>query len=112
VNVVRVEICIDCADPARLNAFWQHVLGYVQDPAEIRQLLDPAGSGPSLWFQRVPEPKTVKNRVHIDGYVADRDAAVRRRDELVALGGVAVAEFDTFIVMGDPEGNEFCLCWE
>ncbi len=110
--VIRVEICIDCADPERLVPFWLAALDYEPDPADARQLRDPHGRNPSLWFQRVPEAKTVKNRVHLDPYFADRAAAATRRDELVALGGTASQEFDDFFLMADPEGNEFCLCWD
>ena len=73
---------------------------------------DPAGDGPRLAFQRVPEPKTVKNRVHVDVWAVDGklDAEVER---LLALGASEVErvtdESGTFVVMQDPEGNEFCV---
>jgi 4a-hydroxytetrahydrobiopterin dehydratase len=111
VNVVRVEVCIDCAEVERLAPFWMQALGYERDPSEPRALVDPDGVGPPLWFQHVPEPKSVKNRTHLDVYFADQPAAERRRDELVRIGGVAVAEHIDFWLMQDPEGNEFCLCW-
>ena len=110
-SVVRIEICIDCADPEDLIPFWMAALGYVRDRRDARGLVDPDGAGPPLWFQRVPEPKTVKNRLHIDAYFDDEAGAERRRDELVALGATAVGRFEDFWLMNDPAGNEFCLCW-
>jgi hypothetical protein len=86
-------------------------LGYERDPSDARGLIDSDGVQPPLWFQRVPEAKTVKNRVHLDVYFADQAEAERRRDELVAIGGVAVRREYDFWLMADPEGNEFCLCW-
>lgn len=110
-GVARVEVCIDCADAKALIAFWQVALGYVPDPTEPRALLDPAGKNPMVWFQQVPEPKTVKNRVHLDLYFDDQAAAEQRRDELIAVGGTAAQLRPDFWLMHDPEGNEFCLCW-
>jgi Glyoxalase-like domain len=110
-TVARVEICIDCADPEALIPFWMATLGYVRDPRDACGLVDPDGVQPPLWFQRVPEPKTVKNRLHIDAYFADSAAAEQRRDDLVALGGIAVGRFEDFWLMNDPAGNECCLCW-
>jgi 4a-hydroxytetrahydrobiopterin dehydratase len=109
--VIRVEICIDCVDIDRVRPFWMAVLDYEPDPHDARGVVDPAGVRPSLWFQVVPEVKTVKNRVHLDPYFGDQDAAELRRDKLVALGGTAVARHHDFWLMRDPEGNEFCLCW-
>jgi len=108
-----VEVCIDCADDERLCSFWATALAYepVRHGAGWRKLQDPAGRGPSVWFQRVPEPKTVKNRLHFDVYFADEAAATAKRDELTALGGRALQRYFDFWLMQDPEGNELCLCW-
>ncbi len=137
-----IQIDIDCADPEGLAAFWAEVLDYrVADPpggfaswrecseAEAREsgerwcrVVDPDGSGASILFHRVPEPKVAKNRLHIDVWVAPRggspesswpavDAEVARLVELGASEIRRVAEDDQcFVVMTDPERNEFCVC--
>ncbi|MFC4070128.1 VOC family protein [Actinoplanes subglobosus] len=121
-TVRKVQITFDCADPERVARFWCEVLGYVVPPGQSRVAMDPAGDGPRLYFQRVPEGKTVKNRVHLDVRVgtglvgAERLAVLRAEsDRLVALGAtvfhvlVADEENESCIVMQDIEGNEFCL---
>jgi hypothetical protein len=65
-----------------------------------------AVGGPRLFFQRVPEPKPVKNRVHPDVVTADLDAEIAR---LVELGATVHSRFDDHVVLQDPEGNECCL---
>lgn len=136
----RVQIAIDCGDPEHLTAFWAEVLGYrpTRPPggfatwAEFSaavggaggerwsRIADPAGSGPDILFHRVPEPKTAKNRVHLDIHVsAGRPAGERRRTvdgearRLIALGATHLRTeedvTDYFAVMQDPEGNEFCI---
>jgi hypothetical protein len=141
---LTVQVTFDCADPAALSRFWNEVLGYGLDsppppyetwdealdawniPEERRNdasaSVDPDGVGPRLFFQKVPEGKTAKNRVHLDVRAApglqgeDRMAALEARcEELVALGASrsyrlepSAMEAGT-IVMQDPEGNEFCL---
>ena len=105
------EIVLDCADPAALVRFWAELLGgepvdrdagwsYVEPPGFVR-----------IAFQRVPEGKTVKNRVHLDleaGPVpAAADAAVRLG--AVRVGGIVADAQGDFQVMRDPEGNEFCF---
>jgi hypothetical protein len=147
-----VQITVDCADPSRLAVFWAQVLGYVVEPPpsgfgtwreywqsrglpddelppegedDSDSVVDPDGVGPRVWFQQVPEPKSVKNRVHLDIEVSGgRDVAfAQRRDRvdaeatrLVELGGRQLRVLDGGealnhygIVMADPEGNEFCL---
>jgi hypothetical protein len=131
---IPLQITVDARDPRRLAAFWAVALGYVLQPPQpgylIRTansadayeqytaIIDPTGAGPRLLFQRVPEPKTIKNRVHLDvnaGHGAgDRQAAVRRHvAHLQAAGATVLHERDEptgwWIVMADPEGNEFCL---
>lgn len=139
-----VQITFDCTDPAALAAFWCEVLGYQIEPPpqgfdswpaaleswgvpesewNSRSAAVPVdGSGPRLFFQRVPEGKTAKNRVHLDVREApdlrgdERMAALESRaTELIALGAERAERFEPgpreagFIVMRDPEGNEFCL---
>jgi len=117
----------DAADPQRLAAFWADALGYVKEPGfdepDTASIIDPAGVGPAIGFLQVPEPKTAKNRVHIDIRVAGeglwdmelRAALIRERvPELVAAGATKVREElygDVLghVVMLDPEGNEFCV---
>jgi len=149
----QIQITFDAHDPRALSIFWREVLGYVHpappgvdlpegaDPlaawdeflAKIgvpeaernnnSALEDPEGKGPRLFFQRVPEDKAAKNRVHIDVRVApglqgeERMAALEAEcDRLVALGAKRVRRHDPeppfvlgHITMTDPEGNEFCL---
>jgi catechol 2,3-dioxygenase-like lactoylglutathione lyase family enzyme len=141
-----VQITVDCADPARLAAFWAEALGYrLQPPPDGYESWDAAleafgvppdqwnsrsailpvdGARPRVFFQRVPEAKTVKNRVHLDIRVApglhgdERMRALElEADRLEALGAGRAyrvepdpAGFEAgFITMLDPEGNEFCL---
>ncbi len=128
-----VQITFDCADPAGLAAFWAEALGYrLQDPPkgfesweqaleamgvppesrnDASALVDPEGSGPRLYFQRVPEGKTVKNRLHIDVNPADReqDEEVRRLLDLGARHADVGQGRQSWVVLADPEGNEFCI---
>jgi hypothetical protein len=147
------QVTFDAHDPRALSTFWRDVLGYVHpgppgvevpegsDPLDAwdeflarggvpedqrnnaSAIEDPAGTGPRVFFQRVPESKTAKNRVHLDVRAApglqgeDRMAALEAECErVVALGATRVRRFEPdppmslgFIVMQDPEGNEWCL---
>lgn len=147
------QVTFDAADPMRLSIFWRDALGYVHpgppgveladgaDPlaawddfleaANVPEaernsasaLEDPDGRGPRIFFQRVPEAKAAKNRVHLDVRAApglDGDARMTALEaecaRLVALGASRLRRFEPeppmskgFIVMADPEGNEFCL---
>ena len=139
--VRQVQVTFDCAEPGRVARFWCEVLGYVAPPPEgfatwddfDRSLppeqrgswsacSDPSGAGPRLFFQRVPEGKAVKNRLHLDVRVgtglagAERLAALEAEcARLVALGAVRVRllpadeDNESCLVMQDIEGNEFCL---
>lgn len=104
------EICIDAINPESLRRFWCAALGYVdQATAEgAVDLVDPSGRGPTVWFQRGAEPKTVKNRVHLDIRVSseERQALV---DQLLELGGREIRASPRFAVLADPEGNELCI---
>jgi hypothetical protein len=125
---VRIEaITMDCRDERILSAFWTGVLGYqvaVDQPGDWMVLQDPSGTGPRIGLQVVPEPKVVKNRVHLDldvGGGRTAPLAERRRrvdaeaDRLVAAGAtrfqvLSEEGVDHYgVVMQDPEGNEFCL---
>ncbi|GAA0903473.1 VOC family protein [Virgisporangium aurantiacum] len=152
-SVKQVQITFDCADPGRVAGFWREVLGYVhpgppgvdlaegadplaawaefldrlgvpEDQRNTRSAIeDPEGHGPRIFFQRVPEDKLAKNRVHLDVRAApglqgeQRMAALEAEcDRLVALGAARIRRYEPeppmsagFIVMADPEGNEFCL---
>lgn len=109
-------VTIDCSDPHLLAAFWCAVFAtevdtIEGDPAHYIDLL-PAAGAPTIRLQRVPEPKTVKDRVHLDIMVDDVDAAARRASDLGAkrMDDQDFREYGVrFIVMLDPEGNEFCL---
>jgi Glyoxalase-like domain len=136
------QVTFDAHEPERLARFWAGVLGYVEQPpppgfadadafmaslgvaADWRErffaIVDPEGKLPRVYFQRVPEGKTAKNRVHLDVNVGaglsgdDRRAAVRRRaDDLVALGAIELRDHsengEYWIVLQDVEGNEFCV---
>ncbi len=104
------SVTFDCADPVRLAEFWAAAVGsnVDEDSTPGRAWVEPAGwGGPSLWFQKVPESKTVKNRQHFDlRAVGDVEAEVRR---LVELGACEVDRHGDLVAMEDPEGNEFCV---
>lgn len=142
-TVKQVQVTFDCADPRALSLFWNDVLGYELPPpppgfdswdafaatlpSEQRNsasaCVDPEGVGPRLFFQRVPESKAGKNRLHLDVRAApglegeERMAALESEcARLVALGARRMERFEPappmaggHIVMQDPEGNEFCL---
>ena len=108
---------LDCHDPGQLAQFWAEAIGYRQassaDPYLV--LVPRHGEGPELVLQRVPEPKTTKNRMHLDIRTNQLDPAVER---LVTLGarrlqpGITEEAGFRWVVMADPEGNEFCVCTE
>ena len=104
------SVTFDCADPMRLAEFWASVLGsnVDEDSTSDRAWVEPAGwGGPNLWFQKVPEPKSAKNRQHFDlRVVGHLEAEVGR---LVALGAVEQRRQGDLVAMKDPEGNEFCV---
>jgi Glyoxalase-like domain len=141
----RFQLVIDCADPDKLARFWVEALGYIFEPppdgfaswddywrdvgvpdAELGvgedSIVHPAGAGPRIWFQQVPERKSIKNRLHIDVMVGgDRSVPIEERkrrvdaevQRLAGLGATLIAEVDTEgldhygVAMADPEGNEF-----
>jgi hypothetical protein len=142
-SIKQIQVTFDCAEPERVARFWSEVLGYVvppppegfatwddfdramppeyQGPA-FASCTDPSGAGPRLYFQRVPESKVVKNRVHLDvrvgiGLVGEERLAALEAEcaRLVALGAVrgrlllADGVNESCLLMQDIEGNEFCL---
>ncbi|HEY9290523.1 MAG TPA: VOC family protein [Microlunatus sp.] len=119
------DLVFDATAPYRTAQFWAAALDGYQiapyDEDELERLRasgvarvedDPhvlvtGGAGaPRLWFQRVPEPKTVKNRLHPDVFADDLTAEAERLSE---LGARLLQVFDDHALMADPEGNEFCL---
>lgn len=141
-SIKQFQVTFDCAEPERLARFWCEVLGYVVPappegfatwddykgslPPEQRDAwfacVDPSGVGPRLYFQRVPEGKAAKNRLHLDvrvgtGLVAEERLAALEAEcaRLVPLGAVHVRtlfaddENESCIPMRDIEGNEFCI---
>lgn len=139
----KIQVTFDAADPARLAAFWKLALSYDHEPpppgyatwedlardrgipeeefGDQASLIDPGGEGPRLYFQRVPEAKTAKNRVHLDVRVAGREVRGEERQRLVEehvtrlMAAGATEAWRTSdargraVVMRDPEGNEFCV---
>ena len=106
------SVMIDCVDPDRLAQFWSAVLDVpVQGGfGDFVFLAAPAGGGPRIALQRVPEPRTGKNRLHLDLTGEARATAVPRMQE---LGASIVAEHEVpglvWTVLADPEGNQFCI---
>jgi hypothetical protein len=105
------EICVDAHDPKALGDWWSLVLGWpsgVDSDGDV-VLQAPPGAGPNWLFIAVPDDKVVKNRIHFDFRPDDQQAEV---DRVVALGArhVDVGQGDeSWVVLADPEGNEFCI---
>ena len=108
------NVTFDCGDPDRMARFWSQVTGYQRMPANNDEVItlkcaDPRGVRRLLFF-KVPEPKTAKNRVHIDLATKQPEAEIER---LVELGATRVEYREgngtSWTVMLDPEGNEFCI---
>ncbi len=108
------NVTFDCENPARVAEFWGAALGYnVEKHSEdFAVATNPDGSRPYLLFIKVPEPRTVKNRVHVDLGADDRQAEIERLIGLGATRGEThkMPEFGiTWTVLQDPEGNELCV---
>ena len=105
------EICIDAADPPTLGKWWAAALGWpheVDDDGDVT-LRAPTGSGPTWIFLRSADERVVKNRIHFDFVPEDQRAEV---DRLVAMGArhVDIGQgTQSWVVLADPEGNEFCI---
>jgi predicted enzyme related to lactoylglutathione lyase len=110
----KLGLVLDCTDPAALADFWSAALGYTTlgGAGSYVMLVDGDGAGPKLLLQRVPESKTVTNRMHFDIECADVDGEARRLESIgaVRLEGPVSEHGSTWVVMQDPEGNEFCVC--
>jgi predicted enzyme related to lactoylglutathione lyase len=111
----RVDLVLDCAEPAKLVEFWREALDYREyfSDTSFAVLVPKEGNAPPLVLQGVPEPRVGKNRMHLDIVVDDIELEVKR---LEALGAHRVDDGhqhfgDTkWIRMSDPEHNEFCVC--
>jgi hypothetical protein len=106
------EICVDSRNPRRLAEFWAAVLGWqISGPDDAVEIADPSAAAPSIVFVPVPEPKKVKNRLHIDVTpVGSAQAAeVQRVLDLGARHADVGQGEQTWVVLADPEGNEFCI---
>ena len=105
-------LAIDCADPAALARFWAEALDYTSQPGDDPDeaaIVPKDGRGTQLLFLRVPEGKTIKNRLHLDLRPEDQGKEVER---LLALGAKKVdigQGSPTWVVLADPEGNELCI---
>ncbi len=115
---IRVQcLCIDSRDPGSLASFWTDVLGWRRTyDSDHEVVLEPPkgspedGVAPDLLFLRVPEEKSVKNRLHLDLRPDDQDAEVRRVEGLGARRvSVGQGADVSWVVLADPEGNEFCI---
>ena len=112
---LAIGLVLDCEAPETLAPFWAAALHYTYVGAlDNYALLTPDGrSGPNLLLQKVPEAKRGKNRMHLDIETPDIDAEVARLEQLGATRIEAAARNEhgmRWIVMADPEGNEFCVC--
>jgi predicted enzyme related to lactoylglutathione lyase len=113
-----LAVVVDCHDSTKVAQFWANALSWdvlERNPNEIR-VSDPAGAGTPLYFMNVPEAKAVKNRLHID---ISTDGPIETEVERLIAAGATLIEVrqdpdtlsnpDTWTVLADPEGNEFCL---
>jgi catechol 2,3-dioxygenase-like lactoylglutathione lyase family enzyme len=103
-------LTFDAADALALARFWAAVLGsdVDEDSTPDKAFVEaPGWGGPNMWFKRVPEPKTAKNRLHLD--VRTLTSVGEEVARLEGLGARVVERFDSHTVMRDPEGNEFCV---
>ena len=105
------SVTIDCGDPRALASFWEQVLDYertYEDDDEV--VIEPRdGSGNALVFGKSPDDKKVKNRIHLDLNPTDQAAEVERVKGLGATE-VDIGQGDvSWVVLADPEGNEFCI---
>jgi hypothetical protein len=104
------NIVIDCSDPLLVASFWSEALGIeLHGPEDGEWWLEPGGDSPDILFEQVPEGKSVKDRIHLDLRPDDQDAEVER---LISLGArrIDIGQGDvSWVVMADPEANEFCV---
>jgi predicted enzyme related to lactoylglutathione lyase len=110
-----IGLVLDCADPEALAGFWSPALGLQRlgSAGNYVVLVSPSGTLPKLLLQRVGEPKATKNRMHLDIETPDVDAEVTRLEGIGArrVESQARTEYgNRWVIMTDPEGNEFCVC--
>lgn len=116
---LRIQhVTVDCADPYGLATFWSTVTGWpisdIDEPGDDEVLLEPPTPGqPELLFKQVPEPKTVKNRLHLD-LMPEHQTRDEEVERLLTAGATLVSDERTpngrgWVVLADPEGNEFCI---
>ena len=110
--MARIEVCVDTVDREAILEWWLTALDYVRVDEDGRDIVDPSGAGPAVWFQEVPEAKSVKNRLHLDVYVSADGGPATGATCWSRLGGRWVGQGPDFWVLTDPEGNELCLCWD
>ncbi len=109
-----LEIAVDALDIPAVRPFWKAVLAYRDVPTDPDALVDPAGTGPAVWFQQMDAPRPQRNRIHVDVTVP-HDLAEERVAAAIAAGGRLVSDHavPAFWVLADPEGNEVCVCtWQ
>ncbi|QEE62137.1 VOC family protein [Salinibacterium sp. dk2585] len=103
------QVVVDCHDFKKLGHWWADALGWeIVDEEEGVEIRNPAG-GPTLLFLDTPDEKVVKNRLHLDFVPDDQAAEVARLEELGATRADVGQGDSTWVVMADPEGNEFCV---
>lgn len=113
------ELALDALDIGAVLPFWRAVLGYVDDVSVAETepdvaIKDPLRIGPSLWFQQMDEPRTERNRFHLD-VIVPHDVAEERLAAALAAGGTLVSDrfAKAWWVLADAEGNEACICtWQ
>ena len=105
------QTIVDARDPVALGNWWREALGWivVNDDSEEFEIRPAADRLPGLLFVPVPEHKTIKNRLHLDFRPDDRDAEVERLRGLGATQADVGQGEQSWIVLADPEGNEFCV---
>ncbi|MDN3902921.1 VOC family protein [Arthrobacter sp. YD2] len=116
MSSVISSIALDAADPRRLAEFWTQALGYrieETNDADVISLVGTDGVGPDIDIIPVPEGKTVKNRLHLDLRASEGSTQAQEVDRLLSLGAARIdvgqgSEVD-WVVLADPEGNEFCV---
>ncbi|GAB2580994.1 VOC family protein [Streptomyces capparidis] len=114
VSVVQ-NVAIDCADAYELARFWSGVTGRPMHPEDRpgdRETQVPLAEGPVLYFNQVPETKTIKNRIHL--CLRPETTREQEVDRLLGLGATFVADHRNadgsgWVILADPEGNEFCV---
>lgn len=109
--VQTVEIAIDTMDAERIRPFWKAMLGYRERNGE---LVDPRGTGPTMWFQQMDEPRTERDRLHLD-VIVPHDQADDRVQAALAAGGRLVSDAfaRSWWILADADGNEACVCtWQ